>query len=137
MTKFSANLGFLWSDRSLVDAIYAANAAGFETVECHWPYAYDAAEVKAALDATGLTMLGLNTVRGNLAANENGLAALPGREDEARAGIDQALRYAAAINTPNIHVRVIKDQHHNSLKVVPTILADRDSDPIGVRIPQT
>ena len=73
-------------------------------VECHWPYEYDAAKVKAALDATGLTMLGLNTVRGNLTANENGLAALPGREDEARAAIDQALRYAAAINTPNIHV---------------------------------
>lgn len=104
MTEFSANLGFLWSDRSLIDAIYAAHAAKFETVECHWPYKYDAAEVKAALDATGLTMLGLNTVRGNLAANENGLAALPGREDEARVGIDQALRYAAAINTPNIHV---------------------------------
>ena len=33
--------------------------------------------------------------------------------------------------------RVIKDQHHNSLNVVPTILADRDSDPIGVRIPET
>ena len=87
-----------------MDAIHAAHAAGFETVECHWPYKYDAAEVKAALDATGLTMLGLNTVRGNLAANENGLAALPGREDEARAGINQALRYAAAINTPNIHI---------------------------------
>ena len=92
MTKFSANLGFLWSDRSLIDAIYAAHAAGFETVECHWPYEYHAAAVKAALDATGLTMLGLNTVRGNLVDNENGLAALPGREDEARAGIDQALR---------------------------------------------
>ena len=49
-------------------------------------------------------MLGLNTVRGNLADGENGLAALPGREDEARVAIDQALAYAAAINTPNIHV---------------------------------
>ena len=39
----------------------------------------------------------------NLTANENGLAALPGREDEARAAINQALRYATVINTPNIH----------------------------------
>lgn len=104
MTQFSANLGFLWSDRSLVDAIYAAHAAGFDAVECHWPYEHDAAEIKAALDDTGLVMLGLNTMRGNLAAGENGLSALPGRQDEARAAIDQAIAYADAINTPSIHV---------------------------------
>ena len=50
MTRFSANLGFLWTDRSLVDAIHAAHDAGFDAVECHWPYDYDPAEVKAALD---------------------------------------------------------------------------------------
>ena len=79
MTQFSANLGFLWNDRSLGDAIHAAHAAGFDAVECHWPYAQDVTAVKAALDETGLTMLGLNTVRGNLDAGENGLAALVGR----------------------------------------------------------
>lgn len=104
MTRFSANLGFMWNDRPLADAIHAAARAGFDAVECHWPYEHNAEEVKAALQATGLSMLGLNTVRGNLAAGENGLAALPGREDEARAAIDQALAYAAAIDTPNIHV---------------------------------
>ena len=102
--RFSANLGFLWNDRPLADAIHAAAKAGFDAVECHWPYENDEADVKAALEATGLSMLGLNTVRGNPADGENGLAALFGRENEARAAIDQALAYAAAINTPNIHV---------------------------------
>ena len=104
MTQFSANLGFLWSDRSLVEAIHAAHAAGFDAVECHWPYDHDPADVKAALDDTGLAMLGLNTRRGDVAAGDNGLAALPGREGEARAAIDDAIIYANAINTPNIHV---------------------------------
>jgi hydroxypyruvate isomerase len=71
--KFSANLGFLWADRSLPEAIRAAKAAGFDAVECHWPYAVPAADVKAALDETGLTMIGLNTSRGDTAAGENGL----------------------------------------------------------------
>lgn len=102
MTKFSANLGFLWTELSLVDAIHAAKRAGFEAVEAHWPYEVPAEDVKTALAATGMTMLGINTVRGN--TGENGLAALPGREGEARAAIDQALDYAAAIGTPNIHV---------------------------------
>ena len=104
MTAFSANLGFLWTDRPLSDAIHAAGAAGFDAVECHWPYAEDASAVKAALDATGLMMLGLNTARGDLAAGENGLTALAGRTDDARAAIDAALTYAALINCPKIHV---------------------------------
>jgi hydroxypyruvate isomerase len=104
MTRFSANLGFLWADLPLVDAIHAAHAAGFDAVECHWPYDHHPADVKAALTATGLPMLGLNTVRGNVAAGDNGLAALVGREPEARAAIDQAIAYAEAIDAPNIHV---------------------------------
>ena len=102
MTRFSANLGFLWTDRSLPDAIHAAHAAGFAAVECHWPYDTPAGDVRAALDATGLPMLGLNTLRGK--TGENGLAALPGREDEARAAIDQAIQYADAVDAQAVHV---------------------------------
>jgi hydroxypyruvate isomerase len=102
MTKLSANLGFLWADLPLPDAIRAAKRAGFEAVECHWPYAVPSANVKAALLDTGLAMLGLNTTRGG--AGDNGLSAIPGREAEARAAIDEAVAYAAAINCANIHV---------------------------------
>ncbi len=102
--KFSANLGFLWNDRSLPDAICAAKAAGFDAVECHWPYDVPANEVRAALEETGLKMLGLNTRRGNVEAGDNGLSAIPGREAEARAAIDEAIAYALGIGAPNIHV---------------------------------
>lgn len=100
--RWSANLGFLWADRPLPDAIHAAKAAGFDAVECHWPYETPATDVAAALSETGLAMLGLNTRRGG--PGENGLAALPGRGAEARAAVDEALDYATAIGTPNIHV---------------------------------
>ena len=102
--KFSANLGFLWQELSLPDAIRAAKASGFDAVECHWPFNTPAAETRAALEETGFILLGLNTVRGNVAGGENGLAALPGREADAQAAIDQAIDYALAVNTPNIHV---------------------------------
>lgn len=102
--KFSANLGFLWTDRPLPDAIRAAGAAGFDAVECHWPYDIPAASVAEALAETGLPMLGLNTRRGNTAIGENGLAALPGREPEARAAIDEALDYARRTATRAVHV---------------------------------
>jgi 2-dehydrotetronate isomerase len=102
--RFSANLGFLWSDRTLPEAIHAARDAGFDAVEAHWPYAVPTAQVNAALQETGLPLLGLNARRGDAAAGENGLAALPGREAEARASIDEALEYADATGAGNVHV---------------------------------
>lgn len=104
MAKFSANLGFLWSELSLTDAIHAAARAGFSAVECHWPYDTPAAEVKSALQVTGLPMLGINTQRGNVETGDNGVAALIGRELEARAFIDESVAYAADIGCPNVHV---------------------------------
>ena len=102
--RFSANLGFLWNDRPLPDAIWAAKAAGFDAVECHWPYDTPSEDVTSALRDTGLPMLGLNTSRGNVQAGDNGLAAITGREDEARAAIDEALDYACATGTRAVHV---------------------------------
>ena len=102
--KFSANLGFLWNDRPLADAIRTAKAAGFDAVECHWPYDQPIADVKLALSETGLEMLGLNTRRGDASVGDNGLSAIPGRETEARAAIDEAIEYARAIGTGKVHV---------------------------------
>lgn len=102
--KFSANLGFLWSELPLPDAIDAAAKAGFDAVECHWPYDTPASEVAAALERNDLPLLCLNTSRGDVGAAENGLSALPGREADARAAIDEALAYAAATKAESIHV---------------------------------
>lgn len=103
MPAFSANLGFLFSELSLPEAIRAAAAAGFDAVECHWPFDTPASDVQSALTDTGLSMLGLNTRRGNVEAGDNGLAALPNRETEARAAIDEAIEYASAINCGAVH----------------------------------
>jgi len=102
MTRFSANLGFLWADHPLPEAIRLAKGAGFSAVECHWPYDTPTETVLEALADTGFEMLCLNTVRGD--KGEFGLCALPGREQEARASIDQALQYAGAIGAGKIHV---------------------------------
>ena len=104
MTQFSANLGFLWTDRPLPDAILAAKRAGFAAVECHWPYDTPAADVVTALTQTGLPMLALNTRPGLMESGEFGLSAVPGREQEARASITEAVGYAAEIGAGAVHV---------------------------------
>lgn len=104
MPSFSANLGFLWQELSLPDAIRAAGRAGFDAVECHWPYQVDPDEVNAALSEAALPMLGLNTLPGNTDAGDIGLAAVAGREPEARQVIDQSVDYARSVGAGNIHV---------------------------------
>ena len=102
--KFSANLGFLWTELELPQAVMAAKDAGFDAVECHWPYDCPWQDVAAALSASGLPMLGLNTRVGNRSFGEMGLAAVPGREDEARAHILEGIDYGHSIGALNVHV---------------------------------
>lgn len=100
--KYSANVGFLWADLPLPERIEAAAKAGFDAVECHFPYEYPAAEINAVLEKTGMQMLGLNT---SLGPDGNfGLAAIVGMEMQARVLIDQAIDYAVAIGASNINV---------------------------------
>lgn len=104
MIRLSANLGFLWTELDLPEAIHAAASAGFHGVECHFPYATDSAVVKAAMTDANMPMIGLNTQRGNVSAGDNGLAAVRSRESEARDYIDEAIAYAAAVECSNVHV---------------------------------
>ncbi|MEM8776948.1 MAG: TIM barrel protein [Pseudomonadota bacterium] len=104
MTRFSANLGFLWTDRPLPDAILCAKTAGFDAVECHWPYDVPSDDVRTALRQAGLRMLGINARRGNVAEGDMGLGALTGRQGEAEAATVEALDYAAAISAEMVHV---------------------------------
>ena len=76
MTAFSANLGFLWNDRPLADAIRAARAAGFDAVECHWPYDQDPLKPFGSGDAfLGTSMATLAAGPGIMAAVTRGAAA--------------------------------------------------------------
>jgi hydroxypyruvate isomerase len=103
MPLFSANLGLLWKELSLPDGIRAAARAGFDAVECHWPYETSTEEIVFALEETNLSMLGLNTLRGDVLAGERGLLALPGRDVDAKRSIDQAIEYARVIGCSHIH----------------------------------
>ncbi|MFQ6554200.1 hydroxypyruvate isomerase family protein [Aestuariibius insulae] len=102
--RFSANLGFLYTDLSLPDAVKAAKDGGFDAVECHFPYDTPPEDLQAALDKTGLQMLALNTWPGHRDAGDFGLAALPDRAEEARAEIGRAVDFAAATGITFIHV---------------------------------
>ncbi|WP_114947174.1 hydroxypyruvate isomerase family protein [Microvirga calopogonii] len=103
MPRFSANLGFLFTEVPEIERVAAAATAGFKAVEMHWPYQVPAAEMRSALTGSQVTMLGLNTPVGNAAAGDFGLGALPGRESEFMQAVEQAVSYGHAIGATAVH----------------------------------
>jgi len=101
MPRFAANLGYLFTERPLIERFGAAAAAGFTTVECQFVYDDAPSALRAEIDRHGLTMLGINTANGR--EGEFGLAAVPGRERDFDAMLNQSLEYIVAMGGRAIH----------------------------------
>jgi 2-dehydrotetronate isomerase len=104
MHKLTANIAFMFADRPFLDRIDAAKAAGFQYVECHFPYEFPIGVLRERLTKASISLTGLNTAPGDQKAGEWGLAAVPGRERDFEAHFDMALEYAAALGASVIHV---------------------------------
>lgn len=104
MPRLSANLGFLWPDRPLIDRIGAAARAGFEAVEMHWPYDVPPEAIREACLLHNVKLLSINSPLGDQARGEFGLAAVPDREAEFRKSFDIAVDYAQRSGAAAIHV---------------------------------
>ncbi|PJG86110.1 2-oxo-tetronate isomerase [Conservatibacter flavescens] len=104
MPKFAANLTMMFNEVPFLERFEAASKAGFKYVEYLWPYDYSAEELKALLQQNGLKQVLFNTSAGDVQGGEWGIAAIPGREADARQHIDTALEYALVLGCPNVHV---------------------------------
>ena len=103
MPKFAANLSFLFTEAPFLERFALARAAGFTAVEYHFPYDYSPSALKERLEANGLTQVLFNMPAGDWASGERGLAALPGRSAEFRAGVSKAVEYALALGVPRVN----------------------------------
>jgi 2-dehydrotetronate isomerase len=99
--RLAANIGLLWPDRPLLQRMEAAARAGFRAIEMHFPYDVPARDVATTARREGLTVLGINTSPGR--PGERGLGALPGRESDFQAAIDQSIAYCVASGATAIH----------------------------------
>lgn len=102
--RFAANLSMLFQDHIFLDRIDAAAAAGFDGVECWWPYAEAPAAIAGRLRAGGLEMRMINTPPGPPERGGRGLGAIAGEERRFREGMIEALEYAVALGAAHIHV---------------------------------
>jgi hydroxypyruvate isomerase len=118
--RLSANLGFLWPDRPLPRRIEAAARAGFRGIELHFPFDVPAKEVAALVRRHDLTLLGINTPVGSRERGDCGLGAVPGREAEFHAAMDEAIAYCSASGARAIHVLAgnVASREHSRARVV-------------------
>ena len=104
MPRFAANLTLMFNEVPFLDRFGAAADAGFRAVEFMFPYDHPAEAVGERLRAHGLAQALFNLPPGDFAAGERGLAALPGRFDELKAGVETALEYGRATGAPRLHL---------------------------------
>jgi len=103
MTKFAANLSMLFTEVDFLDRFELAAKAGFQAVEFLFPYAWPAEVIAERLATNNLTLVLHNLPAGNWDAGERGIACLPDRVDEFRAGVHKAVQYAQTLGVKQLN----------------------------------
>jgi hydroxypyruvate isomerase len=102
--RFSINVSFMLTEYDFLDRFAAAADLGFAGVDIQFPYDHAPGAVAARARSAGVEAVLLNLSAGDRAAGELGIAALPGREAEFRAGVGQALPYCRALDCRRVNV---------------------------------
>ncbi|KAI4886596.1 hypothetical protein NFI96_000794 [Prochilodus magdalenae] len=103
--KFCANISWLFTELpEFGQRMQAAALAGFQAVEAAWLYDSDPGELRKVAEQTGLEVALINTPPGDLKNGDLGLGAVPGREQDFRQGLAQAIHYAKILDCKRIHL---------------------------------
>ncbi|MGH8737124.1 MAG: hydroxypyruvate isomerase [Burkholderiales bacterium] len=103
MPKLAANLSLLFPQLDFRQRFAAAADAGFRAVEYQFPYAWSAHEIAERARDANVEVVLHNLPAGDLAKGERGIACLPERRDEFRAGVGRAIEYAAAVGCSRLN----------------------------------
>lgn len=103
MPRFNANITMMFQEVDFMDRFAEAAKAGFKGVEYLFPYDYEADDLVKALDDNGLVQVLHNLPAGDWGAGERGIATLPDRVDEFKAGVAKAIDYATALKCGQVN----------------------------------
>lgn len=108
MPRFAANLTMLFTEAPFLDRFALASKAGFKAVEFLFPYAFGIDELKSRLTDNQLELTLHNLPAGNWDGGERGIACLPDRVEEFKAGVPKAIEYASALGVPKVNCLIGK-----------------------------
>jgi len=101
--RFSAHVGYLFTELSLPERIAAAGRAGFVAVEHPAPMQIPATRMRELLADAGVAFAQMGLAPGDASRGEKGLAALPDARGRFRDGALAGLDYAAEIGCHMVH----------------------------------
>jgi hydroxypyruvate isomerase len=104
MVRYSAHLGYLFTELPLERRFAAARQAGFTEVEHPNPYVLPAEETDSLCRDNNLTFVQLALPAGDPSAGEKGIACLPGRELDFQLSVDKGITYAKRIGSRSVSV---------------------------------
>ena len=128
MPKFAASVAMLFSEWDLLDRFSQAAAVGFEAVEIQTPYSESSEDIAEKVREHNLAATLINVP---VAAG-----AIPGREDEYRAGLRRAFEYADAAGCKQIHclAGATDDARAETTFVSNLKWASERARPLGIRL---
>lgn len=106
MPKYSASLGFFFTDVPLVQRFQLARDAGFRAVEFFWPQDLDMDALARARREAGVEVVLFNMDEGDYANGERGFTGNPARRGDWRESLRTALDLADAVGCPRINALV-------------------------------
>lgn len=108
MPRFAANLTMLYTEVPFLDRFALAAKAGFKAVEFLFPYPFTIADLKTRLTDNQLELVLHNLPAGNWDGGERGIACLPDRVEEFKAGVPKAIEYATSLGVPKVNCLIGK-----------------------------
>ncbi|GAX89805.1 2-oxo-tetronate isomerase [Effusibacillus lacus] len=103
MFKFSANLTTLFNEAPFMDRFGLAQQAGFRHVEFQFPYEFPVDSIKREIESRNLDVVLFNFPPGDWKKGDRGIAVFPDRRQEFYESVDEAIRYALALDCPSLH----------------------------------
>lgn len=101
--NFSVNVSTIFTEFPFLERFKKAKEAGFQYVECQFPYDFEVERIKETLENEELTLTLMNLPPGNWDIGDRGLAVDYARVKEFRHSIEKGIAYATALGVKSIH----------------------------------
>jgi hydroxypyruvate isomerase len=102
--RFSAHLGYLFTEMPLEDRFAAAAVAGFRAIEFLLPYGFGLQRFRDCVAEHGLSVAQIGAPNGDPEKSERGFACLPDRSDDFRRSVNAGIAAAGEIGCPRLHI---------------------------------
>lgn len=103
MNRYAVNLSTIFTEVPLIERFQKAKQAGFNFVECQFPYSVPISTIRKELEMNQLSLVLINIPAGDWENGERGLAIYPERIPEFMESVTKGIEYAKALEVEKLH----------------------------------